>query len=62
MLKKLSKTQNAQENEKLVQAIKSRLIYLNNETKKMYRNENEKANEINQKLLTLLNNINKDKD
>ena len=46
MLKKLSKTQNTQENEKLVQAIKSRLIYLNNETKKMYTNENEKANEI----------------
>ena len=32
MQKKLSKTQNAQENEKLVQEIKSRIIDLNTET------------------------------
>ena len=34
MQKKLSKTQNAQENENLVQVIKSRIIDLNNKTKK----------------------------
>ena len=46
MQKKLSKTQNAQENEKLVQEIKNKIIDLNNETKKMSKNENEKVNEI----------------
>ena len=42
----MSKTQNKQENEKLVQEIRSRTIDLNNETIKMFKNENEKANEI----------------
>ena len=46
MQKKLSATQNTQENEKLVQEIKSRITDLNNETKKISKNENEKANEI----------------
>ena len=44
MQKKLFKTQNEQENEKLVQEIKNKIIDLNNETKKM--SENEKVNEI----------------
>ena len=46
MQKKLSKTQNAQENEKPVKEIRSRMIDLNNETIKMSKNQNEKANEI----------------
>ena len=61
----MSKTQNEQENEKLVQEIRSRMIDLNNETIKMSKNENEKANEIMdavQKFLALMNNINKDMD
>ena len=54
----MSKTQSAQENEKLVQEIKSRMIDLNNETKKMSKNENEKANEI----IGVVTKINKDMD
>ena len=46
MQEKLSKTQNAQKNKKLVQEIKNRTIDLNNKTTKMFKNENEKANEI----------------
>ena len=46
MQKKLSRTQNALENEKLVQEIKSRMIDLNSETIKTPKNKNEKPSEI----------------
>ena len=63
--KKLFKTQNAHENEKLVQEIKNRIIDLNNETKEMSKNENDKSNEIIDdvaEILDLINKIKKDKD
>ena len=46
MQKKLPETRNAQKNKELVQKIKHRAIDLNNETTKMSKKENEKANEI----------------
>ena len=46
MQKKLSKTQNAQKNKDFVQEIKDRATDFDNETTKMSKNENEKANEI----------------
>ena len=42
----MSKTQNPENNKKLVQEIKDRATDLNNKTTKMSKNENEKANEI----------------
>ena len=46
MQKKLSKTQNAQKNKDFVQEIKDRATDFDDETTKMSKNENEKANEI----------------
>ena len=66
MQEKLRKTGNAQKNEELVQTIKNGIIDLNNETKKMSRDENEKANEIIDAVaeicLTLIIKIKKDMD
>ena len=42
----MSKTQNAQKNKEFVKELKDRATYLDNETTKMSKNKNEKANEI----------------